>query len=66
VAVQLSNRKRIFRITRRPRLTLQGFHRRARGRVSVQALVTGQPSSRPAKARIKPVRDKRARAPRRR
>jgi hypothetical protein len=61
VVVQLSNRKRIFRVVRRPRLTLRGFHRRARGRVSVQTLVTGQPSSRPAKAGVRPLRPQRAR-----
>ena len=51
VIVRLSNRRRIFRVVKRPRLTLRGFHRLARGRVSVQALRLGQPSSRPAKAR---------------
>ncbi len=38
VVMQLSNRKRIFRVVKRPRLTLRGFHRLARGRVSVRSL----------------------------
>ena len=61
VVMQLSNRKRIFRVVKRPRLTMRGFHRLARGRVSVRSLTTGGPSSRPATARIKAVRAKRGR-----
>jgi hypothetical protein len=62
VVVQLSNRKRIFRVVKRPRLTLRGFHRLARGTVSVQSLVAGGPSSRAARGRVKPVRATRGRA----
>jgi hypothetical protein len=61
VVVQLSNKRRIFRVVKRPRLRLGGFHRLARGRVSVQALTEHGPSSRAAKARVRPVRAKRQR-----
>jgi hypothetical protein len=63
VVVRLSNRRRIFRVARRPRLTLRGFHRLARGWASVQALRVGGRASRPATARIRPIRRKRARPP---
>jgi hypothetical protein len=56
VVLQLADRERIFRVVRRPRLSLRGFHRLARGRASVQSLADGRPPSRPAKARIEPVR----------
>ena len=58
VVMSLSNRRRIFRIVNRPRLTMRGFHRLARGQVSVQSLLAGERSSRPAKARIRAVRRK--------
>jgi hypothetical protein len=56
LVVRLSNRRRIFRVANRPRLTLRGFHRLARGQVLVQSLRAGEPSSRPAKARIRALR----------
>jgi hypothetical protein len=56
VLVQLSNKKRIFRVVKRTRFTLRGLHRLARGRVSVQSLATGGPSSRPARARVRAKR----------
>lgn len=59
VVVQMSNRRRIFRVVNRPRLTVRGFHRLARGQVSVQSLRAGERSSRPATARIKAVKVKR-------
>ena len=58
VLVTLSNKRRIFRVVNRPRLTLRGFHRLARGQVAVQSLRAGEPSSRPATARIKAVKPK--------
>ena len=58
VVVSLSNRRRIFRVVNRPRLTLRGFHRLARGQVSVQSLRAGERSSRPATASIRAVRRK--------
>jgi len=58
VVVQMSNRRKIFRVTSRPRLTLRGFHRLARGRVSVRSLRAGERSSRPATARIKALKKK--------
>jgi hypothetical protein len=61
VVVRLANKRRIFRVVNRPRLTLRGFHRLARGTVLVQSLRAGEPSSRPAAARLKPLRAKRRR-----
>ena len=61
VVVRLANRRRIFRVAERPRLTLRGFHRLARGRLSVRALRVDGRSSRPATARIRAVPRKRAR-----
>ena len=58
VVVRLSNRRRIFRVVNRPRLTLRGFHRLARGQASVQSLRTGERSSRPATAPIRALRRK--------
>jgi len=65
VVVRMSNKRRIFRVVNRPRLALRGFHRLARGTVSVQSLRTGEPSSRPATARIKAVKAKKRKAQRR-
>ena len=66
VVVRLSNKRRIFRVVSRPRVTLRGFHRLARGQASVQSLRAGEPSSRPTTARIKAVKAKRKAAGRKR
>ena len=60
VTVQLSNRRRIFRVTRRRKITIRGVDRRARGVVYVGGLRGDGVAGREAKRRIpKPKSTKR-------
>ena len=60
VTVQLSNRRRIFRVTRRRRIAIRGVDRRARGVVLVGGLRADGVGGREAKRRIpKPKSTKR-------